>query len=66
MDLSDVFGVDRVVDYQRPEADKSVVFKHGQVAPEFRTYYLQHLRDEWEWVRQSEKGNGYVLLARRS
>lgn len=57
--------VDRIVDYQTPEADKSILLSHETDIQTYRVYYLKHLRDEWEWVDDSKQGTPFVMLKRR-
>jgi len=65
IDVSDVDPVDRVIEYQSPSADVSVLMKDGYGTQNFRVYYLKQLREDWEWVDNSEKGKPFVLLKRR-
>lgn len=63
--LEDLPGIERIVDYQTPEADKSVILTEEYVMQSFRYEYLQNLRDEWEWVDSSKEGKPFVLLKAR-
>lgn len=59
-------GVDKVIEYQSPYADLSVLLSEEGRTQEIRVYYLKHLRDDWEWVDASDEGVGFVLLKRRA
>jgi len=63
--VEDLPGIERIVDYQTPEADKSVILTEEYVMQSFRYEYLQNLRDEWEWVDSSKEGKPFVLLKAR-
>lgn len=57
--------VDRVVEYQTPEADFSVITSDWGSVKNIRVFYLKNLREDWEWVDSSSKGVGFVMLKRR-
>lgn len=59
--------VERVVEYQTPEADISAVLTPAATSTqEVRVHYLRELRDEWHWVDDfTSEQAGAVLLRRR-
>jgi len=63
--LTNVRGVERVVEYQSNYADKSVILDGEYAIKPLRVEYLKNYRFEWEWVESSTNGKPYVLLKRR-
>lgn len=58
--------VDTVVEYQSTAADYSAILKDEYRTQKYRVYYLKNLREEWEWVDNSDDGVSFVLLKRRN
>ena len=58
-------SVDKIIEYQSPYADFSVLLSESGTTQPVRVFYLEHLRNNWEWVDDSSGGCGFVLLKRR-
>jgi len=58
--------VDRVIEYQSPYADYSVILSDVGRVQQIRAFYLKEMRHDWEWVDDTDDGVGFVLLKRRS
>lgn len=66
--LLDKDGVDEIVDYQTPFATKSIILNR-KMAQAIRVFYLQNLREDWEWVDgywNELYETGHVLLKRKN
>jgi hypothetical protein len=58
--------VDKIIEYQSPYADYSILLTEYGTKQRIRVYWLKHLRDEWEWVDGTDDGVGFVLLKERN
>lgn len=63
--LTQLEFVDRIVEYQQDEADRSVILKDGYGIGPMRIHYLENMRDAWIWVGSSSKGRPYALLRKK-
>lgn len=64
-ELDEELFVKAILEYQSPGIDYSVILKEGRRVTEMRVYWLRDLRDEWQWVDDSDGDESFVLLKQR-